>query len=487
MTTRAILNALAVAGLAAAGSLLGAPGAVADTCPTYNLPNELVLVSGTPQSAKLDTAFQTSLQVQFENSNGCAVTTQLAGLPVTFTAPGSGPSGTFAASGSNAVLVGSGTDGTASASMFTANSLPGGYQVVASSEYGSVSFSLVNTASGMPATISPLSPARQSARVGGQYGSPLKVKVVDANGVPVPGANVTFALGSSASSAGGAPSAGASFVTGSAQATEVTNASGVATSPLFTANSATGTFTATATTAGIAGASTFMLDNLAAKSATISANGHGGRSATVGKRYGEPIRVDVLGGNGKPDEGVTVTFSLGAAGGASGTSAAGATFAGGSTQATEVTDAAGVATSPRLTANTTAGTFDATASTTVTTKTVVLRLRNLPAKPASVTAGVAATESAPVGSRFPVRLAAKVEDVHGNVVPGVIVTFTAPARGPSGQFAGRHARVVTARTDAAGVAVAPPFVANGKQGGYVVRARAGGHSAAFALVNQPAP
>ena len=45
--------------------------------------------------------------------------------------------------------------------------------------------------------------------------------------------------------------------------------------------------------------------------------------------------------------------------------------------------------------------------------------------------------------------------------------------------------MVAIRTDAKGVAVAPRFVANRTAGGYVVSASVGGHSAAFALVNQP--
>jgi hypothetical protein len=41
------------------------------------------------------------------------------------------------------------------------------------------------------------------------------------------------------------------------------------------------------------------------------------------------------------------------------------------------------------------------------------------------------------------------------------------------------------RTDASGIAVAPPFVANARQGGYVVIAtvRGAAQAAAFALVN----
>jgi hypothetical protein len=41
------------------------------------------------------------------------------------------------------------------------------------------------------------------------------------------------------------------------------------------------------------------------------------------------------------------------------------------------------------------------------------------------------------------------------------------------------------KTDAKGIAVAPAFIANNTQGGYVVQAHAAGHAAAFALVNQP--
>ena len=127
--------------------------------------------------------------------------------------------------------------------------------MVASSDYGSVSFSLVNTASGVPATIAPLSPASQSATVSTRYAQPLQAQVLDANGNPVTGANVTFSLGSgggggAGGSGSGAGSAGASFDSGQSQASALTNSSGIATSPMFTANSVAGKFTAAATTAG---------------------------------------------------------------------------------------------------------------------------------------------------------------------------------------------------------------------------------------------
>ena len=67
--------------------------------------------------------------------------------------PASGAGGLFSASGSSTVTVGSDASGVATAPTFTANDIAGGYTVTASSAYGSVSFSLTNTAAGMPARV----------------------------------------------------------------------------------------------------------------------------------------------------------------------------------------------------------------------------------------------------------------------------------------------------------------------------------------------
>lgn len=592
---------LLIVGLLCVGVTVGAgSSASADACPTYNPPTTLTLAAGTPQSAKLGTPYETNLRVTLVNTNGCPITTPLSGIAVTFAAPGSGPSGTFASSGSNAVLIGTDGTGSATAPAFTANSLPGGYLVTASSDYGSVVFSLVNTAVGVPATVTALSPPSEKATISTRYADPLQVKVLDANGTPVQGASVTFALGSaggangasatfeggmaqatettndagvaksplfsanataggftaSASVGGGAEAAtfaltnlaakiipvaptkqsvivgrryhrplearvidskgqpvqgasvtfilgasgggnagsggstgaGASFVTGSSQATATTTANGIAISPAFTANTTPGTFTATATTTGTSGAASFSLDNLAGKAPSIRVVGHASRSARVGSRYASPLKARVRDADGKPVQGVTVTFVLGSSGGAgaSGSSSAGASFAGGATQATATTNAGGLAVSPRLTANTTAGTFTAAATTAATSAAADFSLRNLAGKPSTITAGAASTESTAPGHAFPVRLAVKVEDAHGNVVKGVAVRFSAPAGGSTGRFRGAS-RTATVKTDAAGVAVAPEFLANTIAGGYVVRATVHGvaGAAAFALVNAP--
>jgi hypothetical protein len=177
-------------------------------------------------------------------------------------------------------------------------------------------------------------------------------------------------------------------------------------------------------------------------------------------------------------------FALGSGGG--GTSAPGGSFAGGSAQASATTDAGGVAVSPPLTANDVAGAFGATATTTAAPGLVTFALRNLPARPTTITAGAASAQSAPVGARFPVRPAVVVDDAKGNPVPGARVTFTAPRQGAGGRFAGGR-RTVSAVTDASGIAVAPAFRANRTAGGYAVVAsvRGAARPAAFAFVNLP--
>ena len=100
-----------VVGIASVGALGASPPAAADTpaqsnCPTPNPPNELTLGGGSPQTAQLNTGFASPLQVALANSNGCPVTS-VVGTPITFAAPSSGASGSFATSGSSTVTIGS--------------------------------------------------------------------------------------------------------------------------------------------------------------------------------------------------------------------------------------------------------------------------------------------------------------------------------------------------------------------------------------------
>jgi protocatechuate 3,4-dioxygenase beta subunit len=459
------LLALAVLPLAAAIVPLGSAASGAG-CPATNVPNELVILGGSPQTAQLGRQFQSNLQVALANTNGCPLTGSLGGTPITFVAPSSGAGGTFESTAANSATVGADANGSAVAPAFRANRIVGSYQVTAVSEYGSVTLSLTNTAGGVVASLVAVGSTGQLAFVNAQYTEPLQVRVLDANGAPVEGVNVTFTLGT------GASGAGASFAGGGPQAIVPTDAAGLATSPLFVANGSAGRFPAAASVSELTSVVTFELDNRGA--ATAIAAEDAARTAHVRGRYA-PLRVQVRDGQGRPFEGATVTFALPQA-----ATGAGATFAGGAVQATATTDALGRAASPALVANSTAGRFTATAS--VAGASTQFGLRNLAGKPVSITAGSASGQSAHVGARFPIRLAVKVSDAEGNAVPNAAVTFAAPAHGPGARF-GRH-RLVRVMTASNGVAVAPLLTANRTPGGYVITASAGSaHPAAFALVN----
>jgi protocatechuate 3,4-dioxygenase beta subunit len=467
---RALLGA-AVAAAVALVAPLGASGGES-ACPTSNPPNMLTIVGGSPQTAQLGKAFQQNLQVALANSNGCPLTGSLAGISVDFVAPASGASGTFASSASNVAVVGTDTNGVAIAPPFTANGTAGAYSVHAQSDYGTTKLYLTNTAHGVASSLTVAGSAEQTAPVLSTYGTPLEATVLDADGQPVQGATVSFSLGT------GTFGAGASFLGGGAQATVLTDSTGVATSPAVIANGVAGTFTATAAVAGIANPVLYSLRNLATRSTLVASAT--AKTATVGGRY-RPLQVRLVGEDGKPVEGATVTFSV-----VSTAAGAGAGFVGGAAQATALTDATGLASSPALLANTVAGSFTATASAAGVTTPVSFPLRNVAGKPATIVAGVAASSATPVGARFPVRLAVTVTDADNNPVQGARVTFTSPAHGASGRFRG-HARTVVVSTGSSGIAVAPVFTANRKPGGYAVVARVAGakRSAAFALVNEP--
>ncbi len=204
----ALPDALVGAPLAAAAAEPTSPGGSGGaTCPSPNPPNTLTLVAGTPQTAPLEAAFATGLQVALANSDGCPVT-GAAGVPVTFSAPPGGASGLFSSSGSSAATIGADATGAAGAPTFTANGIAGSYKVTASSQYGSVSFALTNAATGVwcsmldrRASPSAGEPVKLTAGVGATQSAPsgtrfpirLAVTVTDAQGNPVPGAPVTFA------------------------------------------------------------------------------------------------------------------------------------------------------------------------------------------------------------------------------------------------------------------------------------------------------
>jgi len=256
-------------------------GTGTSNCPSSNPPNQLTLVAGTPQTAILQSAFATGLQVALTNSDGCPVTSAAAGIPVTFSAPASGASGVFSTSASNTAIVGADASGSVAAPALTANTVAGSYTVTASSQYGSVSFILTNAAPagvwcsalGKRISITAGEPAKLTAGVGSAQSTPagarfpiaLAVTATDAEGNPVPGAPITFST----------PTRGASGrftlrshgsrhrrarVSHPHTVTVKANACGIAVAPAFTANHWPGGYIVKAT-AGHARPAAFALVN----------------------------------------------------------------------------------------------------------------------------------------------------------------------------------------------------------------------------------
>jgi hypothetical protein len=215
------------------------------------------------------------------------------------------------------------------------------------------------------------------------------------------------------------------------------------------------------------------------------------QSATLGSAFATPLQVVLANSDGCPVTavaGVPVTFSAPSAG-------ASGLFAQSGSSVVVGSDASGMASAP-FTANDALGSYTVTASSAY--GSVSFSLTNagasgacvggsaptgLAGEPAKLTAGLGATQSARVGTRFEIDFAVTVTDAEKNPVAGALVTFTAPYRGASGSFAAGRRRVEV-RTDACGVALAPAFTANRRRGGYIVVASAGRVRTAFALVNE---
>jgi hypothetical protein len=322
-------------------------------------------------------------------------------------------------------------------------------------------------------TITATSGTGQSATINSPFGATL-VATVTTGGTPTMGATVTFT----------APATGASgtFAGGGNTATVTTIANGMATSPTFTANATAGpAYTVTATVAGAASPADFSLTNNAGPAAGLSCTSGTPQSATIDTGFGATLGVQVVdsAGNSVNDSGVGVTYTAPAQTGAS------ATFAGGVNTAT--TNASGMAISAAVSANGIAGgPYVVTASATIgaTMKACDFSLTNTVGTPASITATSGTPQSATINTGF-APLVATVTDRGGNAVSGVVVTFTAPATGASGTFAG-GGNTATASTVANGTATSPVFTANGTAGpAYTVTATVAGVAtpANFSLTN----
>jgi hypothetical protein len=362
---------------------------------TNGAPAAITATGGSGQSAQINTAFANPLVATVKDAGGNPV----GGVTVTFTAPGSGPSGSFANGANTAVTNASGV---ATSATFTANGTAGAYTVTASVAGASspANFSLTNT-SGQAASVTATGGSGQSAPINTAFASPLSAAVKDSGGNPISGVTVTFT----------APATGASGSFANGGNTAVTNSSGVATSAVFTANATAGSYTVTVSVSGLPPAS-FSLTNIAGPPASITATAGSGQTAQINSTFASPLSATVKDAGGNPVSGVTVTFSAP-------TSGPGGSFAGGAN--TAVTNAAGVATSALFTANGVAGSYTVTASVSGVSTPASFTLTNQGGTSGSITVG-----NGSVGQNLETQVAITLPAPAGTGGVNVTVTSSDP-------------------------------------------------------------
>ncbi len=270
--------------------------------PRFTGPASVSIYEGNNQSTTVNTAFAGPLKVIALDSGGNGV----AGVTITFAAPASGASGSFAGGVLTAVT---GPDGIAVSPVFTANTHAGSYVVTASAAgLGPVSFDLTNTP-GAAASVAFVSGGGQYASLDTNFLQPLKALVRDAFGNVVPGVTVTFS----------APASGASVVFAGGANTAVTGADGMATSAVMKAAGGVGPFTVTASVAGVSTPASFTLQNTAGP-VLLSLTPTGLTNQTVSTLRavfsepidsatftGEDVKITLPGGGTIPFASVTVT------------------------------------------------------------------------------------------------------------------------------------------------------------------------------------
>ncbi len=411
-------------------SVLGVTGSAAYTLTnTAGAPATIAIANGDAQSATVDTDFASELAVLVSDSNGNAVPDAV----VTFASPTTAASAALPASAAQA-------DANGIAHMTAhASTKTGSYQVIASlvGTTSPIAFSLTNTAGAPVAITASLASTPQAAHVDGQFQQPLTAIVTDAFGNIVPDATVTYSV----------PASGAS--------------GHVDSSGFATAGTVAGSYTITASVAGVTAPATFTLQNLAGDAQTLAIATGDHQSATVGAAFAAPLTVLVTDIHHNPVPGADIAF------------AGAATIA----DAATTTDANGLATTA-LTSSTHAGSFTIIATTPNGAAPASFALESLAGAPATTAvAAIASPQSAEVLHAYAQPLALVVKDTYGNLVPDATVAFAAPSA------PGVTLSAASAQTGRDGVA-SVLAIADDTSGAFAVTAAvAGTTTAEFSMTN----
>jgi hypothetical protein len=364
-------NASAYGGGDLTHTSLGLAATTFSTVTVIQVPASIGLTTGNSQSVAINTAFPINLSATILDAGSVPIN----GVTVTFTAPGTGASGTFAGA-TNVKTATTNASGVAAATVYTSNSTAGGpYSIGVAAGTVTNNYSETNLPGPATQMSANAGTTPQSATINTAFANALAVTVKDAGSNPISGVNVTFT----------APGAGASGTFSNSTVTIIvaTNASGVAAAP-FTANGTAGAgYTVTAAASGLTTVN-FSLTNLAGAPSSMTANaGTTPQSATINTAFANALAVTVKDAGSNPISGVNVTFTAPGAG-------ASGKFSNSTVTITVTTNSSGIASAP-FTANSMAGAgYTVTASAAGLTS-VNFTLTNLAGAAASITAVAGST------------------------------------------------------------------------------------------------
>jgi len=323
----------------------------------------------------------------------------------------------------------------------------------------SLSFDNVTLSSRMlnpvPAALVAVDASPRSATVGNAIAPPLAIKVLDADGDPIPGVTVTFTV----------PSSGPSATVSPNPAT--TNADGIA-EVTTTANTIAGSYQIIGNVSGVATPIVWDMTNQPGPTAGFGGISGNAQTAVVATPFAAPMGVQAVDAFGNPVPGVAVTYTAPDSGASAGFPDANTTTI--TTGPDGRADAAPVA-------NTIAGSYQIIA-TADGASPQAFDMTNHAGPAAAVGPAGGSGQGAVVLNPFPQPLSAFVGDAYGNPVGGVSVTFVAPSSGASATGVG------TVSTGSDGLARITP-TANGVAGAYAISAHASGVATptTFALTN----
>jgi len=432
------LTAESSSGTSVAFNLTNLPGAVSG----------LTISGGDSQTSIVGKSFPQTLRVIAQDSFG----NKVPNATVQFTVPTSGASAKF----STLSVVTTSSSGEAVSPSFTANTVSGSYSIIAKAgNQVAALFSMTNLAD-IATKLLIIGGNTQTAVVNATYAQPLQLKLVDNYGNPVPNQSISFATVNTGP--------GVAF---NSAAAVITNAMGVATSPLMTANTIAGSFIVTASASNnLKG--TFSLTNspgAAAKATIVSGTN---QSATVNTAFISSLKVSVTDLYNNVLTNVPVTFTIPAAG-------PGIVLNGSNV----ITTVNGLAELTPVVANKITGSYNVIASVP-NLQPLNFALTNNVGSPATISVLSGSNQSAVINNSYATPMQVKVVDSFGNLVHNANVQFNAPTTGASLKFNGLN----TALTNSSGIATSSSFLANGSTGTFTVTASiAGAMSAAFRFTN----